>query len=355
MKTYIYGLIDPNTKIIRYIGKSDCPKTRLSNHIQTSKKSNTHKSNWIKSLLKDKKKPEIIILEEVDNDIWEEREKYWIKKYKDSGVDVTNFTNGGEGGEKVYFISKEELYQKYIVENLSLNECKKIFNTSASTISANLKEYNIIKDKSVWQKQCKNKNSPKDRILERNIVLQYNLNGNLIAKHIGIKEASKSVNRGFGSISRCCLGKAKTAYGFIWKYEKDNVDINNCLLNIESEKLKKVYQYDLDGNFICEYKSLTEAKGITNVDIQMINKSCGGFMWKYEKIEKIEKYTTNKKLNPVIQYDLNGNFIAEFENMEKAARLTNSNSNGIYYACIGKYKYSNNYIWKFKQKRVSIY
>ena len=120
--TFIYGLIDPNTNIIRYIGKSDKPKTRLSNHIQTSKKSKTHKSNWINSLIKEKKKPIITILEEVNIENWEEREKFWIKKYKDDGYDVTNFTNGGEGGEKIHFIDKIELYKKYIIENLSINE-----------------------------------------------------------------------------------------------------------------------------------------------------------------------------------------------------------------------------------------
>jgi len=208
MKTFIYGLIDPNTKIIRYIGKSDMPKTRLSNHIQTSKKSKTHKSNWINSLIKNKQKPIIIILEEVKKENWEEREIYWIQKYKDDGYDVTNFTSGGEGGEKIYFIDKDELYQKYISENLSINECVEYFKIPQTTIYRNLVEYEIKKDKEVWQKQCTNKTSSKGRILKRNVILQYNLNGIIIKEHNGLIEAMNSVNAPNPSnISQCCLGK----------------------------------------------------------------------------------------------------------------------------------------------------
>ena len=38
------------------------------------------------------------------------------------------------------------------------------------------------------------------------------------------------------------------------------------------------------------------------------------------------------------------------KSIQQAAKLTNSNPNGIYYCCIGKYKFSNNFIWKFKSQ-----
>jgi hypothetical protein len=373
MKTFIYALKDPNTNKIRYVGKSNNPIKRLYDHIHSCHLTHTHKNNWLQSLLRENKKPTVEILEEVNSSEWQFYEKYWIHKLKNQGEKLTNIDEGGNGLEKhsfntkekmklrhkefpnynkchdkIYLIEKEELYQKYIVENLSINDCKKFFKTSASTILTNLKQYNIEKDKSIWQKQCKNKTPVNGRILERNVVLQYDLEGNLITKHNGIKEAAKSINKNFGSISRCCLGKAKTAYNFIWKYEKDSVNINRCVNNLESQKLKKIYQYDLNGNFIAEYKSLSEANNKTGIKIQMSNKSSGGFIWKYNKIERIDKYKYKQKINPVIQFDLNNNFIAEYESMEQAAKLTNSNSSGIYYCCIGKYKYSNNFIWRNK-------
>jgi group I intron endonuclease len=391
--TFIYTIADENGNI-RYVGKSNNPQRRIHQHLREGK--NSHKYNWLQSIKKRGFFPVVEILDEVPVNDWETHEIYWISQFKAWGFNLVNKCDGGIGPngsirsdkfkdniskrqkdkklseehklsisngvknysennpnynkchDKIYLIEKEELYQKYIVENLSINDCKKFFKTSASTILTNLKQYNIEKDKSIWQKQCKNKTPVNGRILERNVVLQYDLEGNLITKHNGIKEAAKSINKNFGSISRCCLGKTKTAYNFIWKYEKDSVNINRCVNNLESQKLKKIYQYDLNGNFIAEYKSLSEANNKIGIKIQMANKSSGGFIWKYNKIERIDKYSSKQKINPVIQFDLNNNFIAEYESMEQAAKLTNSNSSGIYYCCIGKYKYSNNFIWRYK-------
>ena len=286
--TFIYGLIDPNTNIIRYIGKSDKPKTRLSNHIQTSKKSKTHKSNWINSLIKEKKKPIITILEEVNIENWEEREKFWIKKYKDDGYDVTNFTNGGEGGEKIHFIDKIELYKKYIIENLSINECVKYFNIPQTTIYRNLVEYDIKKDKNIWQKQCANDTS---KLIPKKIVLKYNLEFNLIGEFNGLKAAAESVNKeDISGISACCSGKKLTTFGFIWKYKEDNITIDKSYLdNQYSFHNKKVLQYDLQGNLLDEFSSITEAAKSISIDSACIgaccrnkSKSSGGFIWKYK-------------------------------------------------------------------------
>lgn len=51
-------------------------------------------------------------------------------------------------------------------------------------------------------------------------VLQYDLQGNFIAKHKSITEATKSMNGGSKSnISKCVKGKTKTAYKYMWKRE----------------------------------------------------------------------------------------------------------------------------------------
>lgn len=55
---YIYSLVDPTNNQVRYLGQSVQPaKWRLAQHISTSKKSNDHKSNWIKSLLSKNLRP----------------------------------------------------------------------------------------------------------------------------------------------------------------------------------------------------------------------------------------------------------------------------------------------------------
>lgn len=49
-------------------------------------------------------------------------------------------------------------------------------------------------------------------------VLQYDLDGNLIKKWFNLREIVKNTNYKKSNIQYCCLGKNKTAYGYIWKY-----------------------------------------------------------------------------------------------------------------------------------------
>lgn len=89
MITYIYTLKHPITNEVRYVGKTTSPKRRYKEHIYKLNKTD-HKTNWIKSLLRDGLKPVMDIFEEcIDN--WEEREKYWITQFNN----LTNLTDGG--------------------------------------------------------------------------------------------------------------------------------------------------------------------------------------------------------------------------------------------------------------------
>lgn len=95
MKVIIYGLIDPNTSEIRYVGKTiKSLKKRLSQHLSDIEKNNPHKFRWIKSLVSQDQKPLIIELEICDEKNWVEREKYYIQTISN----LTNITLGGENG-----------------------------------------------------------------------------------------------------------------------------------------------------------------------------------------------------------------------------------------------------------------
>jgi len=92
--TFIYALQDPITKRIRYVGKSNEPKKRLTEHL-LDKVSNTYKSNWINSL--GGKSPNLIILDEVPIIEWGFWESYYIDLCRSWGFNLTNLTNGGDG------------------------------------------------------------------------------------------------------------------------------------------------------------------------------------------------------------------------------------------------------------------
>lgn len=95
--TFIYVLIDPRTNEVRYVGKANDPKQRLRKHIfDSSRSQETHAKTWINSLLKNGLRPALEVIEKCGDD-WSVRETYWIKYYKDLGVDLTNATDGGEG------------------------------------------------------------------------------------------------------------------------------------------------------------------------------------------------------------------------------------------------------------------
>lgn len=88
---FIYCLKDPDTNEIRYIGKTNNLKQRFHNH--KNKITGTHCSNWILKLKANGKVPIMELVEECSNDIWQEREIYWIAQYPN----LTNHTIGGDG------------------------------------------------------------------------------------------------------------------------------------------------------------------------------------------------------------------------------------------------------------------
>jgi hypothetical protein len=59
---------------------------------------NTHRNNWIRSLMNKGQKPLLKMLEVVPEELWEEAERWWIAKYRTWGLDLTNCADGGEGG-----------------------------------------------------------------------------------------------------------------------------------------------------------------------------------------------------------------------------------------------------------------
>ena len=90
---------------------------------------------------------------------------------------------------------------------------------------------------------------------------------------------------------------------------------------------RPVYQYDLDGNFIQGYKSGADARRKTR--ILAINlccnggvKSAGGYIWSYEKHDKISKCIRNYRTSKVYQYGLDGSYIASYDSILEASQIT---------------------------------
>jgi len=109
MVVHIYGLFDPrDPKKIRYVGKTNHDLGfRLQGHIYEAEDGiNTYKNNWIRKLLRQDIQPEIILIESVKEQIWPEKERFWIKFYK---KDLTNISEGGIGGGPMSQETKDKL------------------------------------------------------------------------------------------------------------------------------------------------------------------------------------------------------------------------------------------------------
>src|SRR5205814_2045248 len=99
-KYLIYGLQDPISNEIRYVGKSCKWLLRPREHFYLSQlKNKSYKNSWIKHLIAKGLKPKIKVIEEVKNEqILNKREIYWIAYYKKIVKKFTNTTPGGTGG-----------------------------------------------------------------------------------------------------------------------------------------------------------------------------------------------------------------------------------------------------------------
>ena len=47
--------------------------------------------------------------------------------------------------------------------------------------------------------------------------------GNFITKYESLTIAGQTIGGDIRNISACCLGKKKTAYGYVWRYESEVV------------------------------------------------------------------------------------------------------------------------------------
>lgn len=60
------------------------------------------------------------------------------------------------------------------------------------------------------------------------------------------------------------------------------------------------------------------------------------------------KGAMNPQSRKILQYDLSGNFIREYENIRIAAEMTNSNPSSISRVAKGYIKQTNSFIWRYK-------
>lgn len=107
---FIYGLYDPRTGEIRYVGKTTLgmyrPKRHGTSWMLVHNK--THRTNWIKSLIANGIRYGIIVLEYCEESMISSRERDWIAWGRNLGWRLTNHTDGGEGVSGYHFNDEQK-------------------------------------------------------------------------------------------------------------------------------------------------------------------------------------------------------------------------------------------------------
>lgn len=105
----VYILREAGNPEIRYVGiTSKSLSSRLYKHLKQERHRNAYKGRWIDQVLSKGGEIEIIpIVNNVESDIAESLEIFYIKRFRQLGFRLTNLTDGGERGTLGYRHTEE--------------------------------------------------------------------------------------------------------------------------------------------------------------------------------------------------------------------------------------------------------
>lgn len=114
-------------------------------------------------------------------------------------------------------------------------------------------------------------------------IFKYAKSGKLVEQFECLEDAAKTVGATKQSISSACLSVNKIYKGFYWSYKLQEPFIPGT-----DNRLKKVFQFTLEGRLVAEFKSVAEASRKTGLSKTCIARVCrrereksGGFIWRY--------------------------------------------------------------------------
>lgn len=185
-------------------------------------------------------------------------------------------------------------------------------------------------------------------------VQQYDLKGNFIAEYPSAHQADYATEINYSSICACCRGEKPYTKQYQWKYSNSEKKIVDISQDIKVQSETPVWQYDLNENFIREYKNFSEAAmSISSSKSALCNclkgktSSCAGYKWSYANspiLKRSKKSWNGKKIG---QFDKENNLIEIYNSAVEAYQKTGISNTSIGKVCNGKAKTAGNFIWKF--------
>lgn len=153
-------------------------------------------------------------------------------------------------------------------------------------------------------------------------------------KYIGITKV-EPLDRwanGFGYIENRILFSDIVRYG--WDNFKHEI-LHENLTRYEAEKIER--ELIIEQNLTdCDF-GYNQIEGVR------------GYKRPEEVRKRISETMSKKKARAIIQYDLDGNKIAEYKSMREAERQTGARAGNISACCLGIACTANGYIWKYAE------
>ncbi len=356
---FIYKYIFPNGKV--YIGQTYKGSGRYGTQFG-------YKGQLVYRAMKKYPNYEKEILEYCSLENVDERERYYIEKYKSMEKPFGYNREGGGNESKIrsketkHLIASIRGGQSVVQYDLTGKAIKSwdYVSDAAEELEINADQiYRCCRNKAksaggfLWAFKKDNKNVLKK--YNRNEshykeVYQFDLSGAFIKKWNSLQDAEKELNILYSSISSCCNGKIKSAGGYIWSYK------NECKPYKKKSIAKKVYQYSLSGLFIREWDTAQEAADYYNFNRKLINACCNkqqksahGYQWSYSKQEQLPMWISNEPMIRVIeQLSLQDELIDSFNSISEAARSLGVSVTSIQNCLKGRSKTAHGYKWKYK-------
>ena len=186
-------------------------------------------------------------------------------------------------------------------------------------------------------------------------VSQYDLEGNFIKEFRSKQEAARKLNTSHSSIQNAILNKGMCK-GFYWSETK------TAKLDVSSHKtsiLKPVYIYDLNGNYISEFPSISAYCKKYDLSLSSVQHALSGKTksnGNYISFEKVDKFIPEKKKRfrskSLCKYDLNGNFVEELS-YEDIHKIYGKDIKKLTQAISNKYQFDG-FLWsRTKEEKIN--
>ena len=144
--------------------------------------------------------------------------------------------------------------------------------------------------------------------------------------------------------------------------------VAGAVIDAGKKKAKPILQYGLDGEFIKKWDTARIAADELNLTYSSLvgaantkekSKTYGGFQWRwYQKntdillnippIKTKGDRISEAKLKPVVQYDINGSFIKEWESIKEVSNIMGISHTHISACCKGKRPTAGGFQWAYK-------